>query len=194
VLTFHCPLCTEEPSHIVLNELDICPLWFILIINVNNAFYYVILILHNFLFSLKQGYSSGIYPAQSTFSSTVVPYPSDHTVYSHNYPSEPGFSGAVIQPPQNHVVPQVMAPTFVPLPVPPPVYNMPPSLPLGCPGQPAPFVSINEFPSTENRFSQPFHSTEKMQDYPQVPPPPKISQVIKFSWYTVNYCISSLLD
>jgi hypothetical protein len=82
-----------------------------------------------------------------------------------------------------------MAPTSVPLPVPPPAYNMPPPVPMGCPGQPAPFVSISEFPSTENRYSQPFHSTEKVQGYPQVPPPPKISQVIRFSGYTVNSCI-----
>jgi hypothetical protein len=33
-----------------------------------------------------------------------------------------------------------------------------------------------------------------VQDSPQVPPPPKISQVIRFSWYSVNSCISSLLD
>ncbi|PNF32940.1 hypothetical protein B7P43_G01860 [Cryptotermes secundus] len=134
-----------------------------------------------------EGRSSSNYPAQGT---TALPYPPDHTVYSHNYPSEPGFSGALIQHPQNDVpptfvsapslhheppsVPPVMAPTSVPLPVPPPVYNVPPPVPTGYPGQLAPFISISEFPSTENTLSQPFHYTEK--DSPQVPPPPKISQ------------------
>jgi hypothetical protein len=151
------------------------------------------LILNNFLFSRKQGCSSSNYPAQSTLPSTAVPYPPEHTVYSHNYPSEPGFSGAVIHPPQNDDVPPTfmsapslhheppMAATSVPQPVPPPVYNVPPPVPMGYPGQLAPFISINEFSSTENKFSQPFHCTEKVQDSPQVPPPPKISQVIRFS-------------
>jgi hypothetical protein len=95
----------------------------------------------------------------------------------------------------HHDPSQVKAPTSVPLPVPPPVYNMPrPGQPAPFTGQPAPFIGINEYPSTENRFSQPFRSTGKLKDYPQVPPPPKISQVIKFSWYSVNSCISSLLD
>jgi hypothetical protein len=48
-------------------------------------------------------------------------------------------------------------------------------------GQLAPFINISEFPSTENMLRQPFHCTENVQDSPEVPPPPKISQVIKFS-------------
>jgi hypothetical protein len=52
---------------------------------------------------------------------------------------------------------------------------------MGYPGQLAPFISISEFPSTENLLNEPFHCTEKVQDSPEVPPPPKISQVIKFS-------------
>jgi hypothetical protein len=72
--------------------------------------------------------------------------------------------------PPNSVAPLVYT-------VPPPVAV--PSVPFGFTGQPAPFSFSSEFASPEDVFSRALCSSEKSEDPPQVPPPPKISQVIK---------------
>jgi hypothetical protein len=72
-------------------------------------------------------------------------------------------------------------PTPVPQPVPPPVYNVPPpALPVEHTDTVAPFVVSTELSSVENVFSQLLHDSEKSEVSPKVPPPPRISQVIKF--------------
>jgi len=151
------------------------------------------------LFASLQGYNTSSHPALSTFPPTTVPFPADPTLYS--YPSEPGFSGAVPQPPSpdNQTVPPSFgsapphhlelppAPPVKPTahilpPVPAAVYGAPPSpAPLGFIGQPATLSYSSEFPSPEKVFNRALHTIEKSQDPLQVPPPPKISQVIKFS-------------
>jgi hypothetical protein len=61
------------------------------------------------------------------------------------------------------------------------VYNvLPPALPLEHTDTVAPFIANTELSSIENVFSQLLHDTEKSEDSPKVPPPPRISQVIKF--------------
>jgi hypothetical protein len=144
------------------------------------------------LFALLQFYDPSSHLA-------AVHYPADPTLYSHAYPPEPGFSGTATQLPPDNIVrpsfgsapphhlepPPPGTPVVAPTPAPAPVYNvLPPGvppMPVGFTGQPAPFSFSSEIPSPENALNRALHGIEKPQDPPEVPPPPKISQVIKVS-------------
>lgn len=152
------------------------------------------------LFALLQCYNPSSHPAPSTYTPAAVHYPADPTAYSHSYPPGPGFSATVTQPPPpdnniappsfgsappHHLEPPLVPSVMPPTPVAPPVYTVPPPvavppIPVGFTGQPAPFSFSSEFSLPKDVFSQALCSSEKPQDPLQVPPPPKISQVIKF--------------